>query len=149
MLTKRLKDKLYSQIPLTSHMKIDINKYTSTQLITSMPLDININDKGTAFAGSLATLTTISAWSICWLITQELGFKNTSIVIIKNETNFNAPVTKDVVCYTQKPSNQEILTLKEKLLTKNSGSINIKSAITEENKACVDFNGLYVIKILE
>lgn len=148
MLINRLKHKIHTQIPLTYHMKIDITEYSLNQLLTTAPLDININDKGTAFAGSLSTLSTISGWGICWLITQELGFDNTNIVIVKNVINFTNPVTKDIKCYTQKPSKQEILKLKEKLLNKKSGSINIKSSIKEDGNICVDFDGIYVIKII-
>ncbi len=148
MLTNKLLNKIHSQIPLTNHMKIDIKKYDSTNLITTAPLDININDKGTAFAGSLSTITTISAWSICWLITQELGFNDTSIVIIKNQTKFFKPVTKDILCTSIKPSNQEIAELKEKLERKRSGSITVQSSIIEDENTCVDFEGVYVIKLI-
>ncbi len=148
MLINRLKDKLHSQIPLTKLMKMNIKEYTKTLLITTIPLNININDKGTAFAGSLSTITTISAWSVCWLITQELGFENANIVIIKNETNFFKPVKKDICCYTQKPSKEEITQLQEKLLKKRSGSIFIKSSVIEDKNRCVEFDGLYVIKLI-
>jgi len=148
MLSNKLLTKIHSQIPLTKHMKIDIIKYTKTQLFSTAPLDININDKGTAFAGSLSTLTTISSWGVCWLLMQELGFENTAIVILKNETVFLKPVTKDINCVTQVPSKEEILKLKEKLLFKKSGSITIKSHIIEDAQECVSFEGIYVIKII-
>lgn len=147
-LKKQLQTKLHSQIPLTKHMQISINDYTSSNLITTAPLNLNINDKGTAFAGSLCTITTISAWSMCWLISQELGFSNTSIVILKNETKYLTPVTKDILCKTIKPCQKEIAVLKEKLLAKKSGSILIKSSIIQDNISCVEFDGIYVIKIL-
>ena len=35
------------------------------------------------FGGSLSTITIISAWSLCWLISKELGFDSNNIVIIK------------------------------------------------------------------
>ena len=147
-LKNKLQTKLHTQIPLTKHMQINVKEYSTTELITTAPLLININDKGTAFAGSLSTMTTISAWSMCWLISQELGFDDTSIVIFKNETKFLKPINKDIFCHTIKPNQKEISILKEKLLTKKSGSITIKSSIIEDNNICVDFEGLYVIKIL-
>ena len=128
-------------------MKIKIQNYNENELITTAPLKININDKGTAFGGSLSTITIISAWSLCWLISKELGFNSNNIVIIKNETSFRKPVTKDIICHTKKPSNEEIKILKEKLLTKKSASIKIESAIIENNEICVEFLGYYVIKL--
>lgn len=144
---KELQNKLYTQIPLTKLMQLEITDYNENLLITKAPLQININDKGTAFGGSLATITIISAWSLCWLISKELGFESNNIVVIKNEHSYKKPVTKEIVCFTYKPSKEEIELLKEKLLTKKSASIKIKSQIIENNEVCVDFIGYYVIKI--
>ena len=119
MLLEELQKKLHNEIPLTKLMNINIKEYNEKELITTAPLNININDKGTAFGGSLSTMTIISSWSLCWLISKELGFNSKNIVVIKNENSYKKPVTKDIVCYTQKPSQQEIATLKEKLQTKN------------------------------
>lgn len=144
---KELQQKLYKEIPLTKYMNLKILNYNENKLITTAPLDVNINDKGTAFGGSLATMTIISAWSICYLISKELGFTSNNIVVIKNEHSYKKPVTKDIVCFTTKPSKEELEILKDKLLTKKSASIKIKAQIIEDDEVCVDFIGYYVIKI--
>ena len=146
-MTKELQNKLYNEIPLTKVMKIKIQDYNENELIITAPLKININDKGTAFGGSLSTITIISAWSLCWLISKELGFDSNNIVIIKNETSFRKPVTKDIFCHTKKPSIEEIEILKQKLEKKKSASIKIESQIIENGEICVDFVGYYVIKL--
>ena len=142
-----LQNKLYNDIPLTKIMEIKIQNYTNQELITTASLGININDKGTAFGGSLSTITIISGWSLCWLISKELGFDSNNIVIIKNETSFRRPVTKDIVCITKKPSKEEIEIVKQKLQIKKSASLKIQSQIIEDGEICVDFEGYYVIKI--
>jgi thioesterase domain-containing protein len=142
-----LQQKLHNEIPLTKMMDIKIQDYNEKELITTAPLSININDKGTAFGGSLSTMTIISSWSLCWLISKELGFDSKNIVIIKNENSYRKPVTKDIVCYTQKPTKEEIEILKRKLETKKSASIKINSVIIENNEICVEFQGYYVIKL--
>ena len=147
MLLEELQKKLHNEIPLTKLMNINIKEYNEKELITTAPLNININDKGTAFCGSLSTMTIISSWSLCWLISKELGFDSNNIVIIKNETSFKKPVTKDIVCHTKKPSFEEIKTLKQKLEIKKSASIKIESKIIENDEICVEFVGYYVIKL--
>ena len=144
---KELQNKLYNDIPLTKIMEIKIQNYTNQELITTASLGININDKGTAFGGSLSTMTIISAWSLCWLISKELGFNSNNIVIIKNDTSFRKPVTKDIVCITKKPSKEEIEIVKQKLQIKKSASLKIQSQIIEDGEICVGFEGYYVIKI--
>lgn len=144
---KELEKKLHDEIPLTKVMKIKIKSYDEKELISTAPLKININDKGTAFGGSLSTITIISSWSLCWLISKELGFDSKNIVVIKNENSYKKPVTKDIICYTQKPSKEEISILKEKLESKKSASIKINSMIIENNEICVEFKGYYVIKL--
>ena len=147
MLLEELQKKLHNEIPLTKLMQIKIKEYNEKELITTAPLNININDKGTAFGGSLSTMTIISSWSLSWLISKEFGFDSKNIVVIRNENSYKKPVTKDIICHTQKPSKEEIQRLKEKLETKKSASIKIKSHIIEDGEICVEFEGYYVIRL--
>lgn len=145
---KKLKEKLHKEIPLTKYMQINPKEIKENKLITTAPIEQNINDKQTGFAGSLSTLVTISAWSACYLLVEEdLGFKNTMIAVIKSDTSYRAPVTKELYSETTLPSKEEIERLKQKLDSKGSGSLRIKSQIIEDEKVCVDFEGIYVIKI--
>lgn len=144
---KILENKLHNEIPLTKFMDLKIAKYDEKELITIAPLNTNINDKGTAFGGSLATLTIISGWSICWLISKELEINSENIVVIKNEHSYRKSVKKELICHTKRPTKDEIENLKNKLLLKKSASIKISSQIIEDDEVCVDFTGYYVIKI--
>ncbi|MFK2821390.1 YiiD C-terminal domain-containing protein [Malaciobacter sp. WC5094] len=143
----KLQNKLHNEIPLTKLMNIEIESYSEKELITKAPLDININDKGTAFGGSLSTMTIISSWSMCWLLSQELNIDSKNIVVIKNENSYRKPVTKNISCHTIKPSKEEIKKLENKIKQKGSASIKINSSIIEDNEVCVDFEGIYVIKV--
>ena len=142
-----LQNKLHTEIPLTKMMQLQIEDYNNKELITSAPLDININDKGTAFGGSLSTITIISSWSLCWLISQKLGYDSKNIVVIQNSNSYLKPVTKNIECYTIQPSKEEIAVLKNKLDNKGSASIKIVSQIIEDGEVCVEFEGVYVIKL--
>lgn len=143
-----LEKKLHNEIPLTKLMNLSITSFDEKKLITTAPLNININDKGTAFGGSLSTITTISAWSIAFLLSKKFNIEKSNIVIISNETKFLRPVTKNIVCETFMPTESEIMILKEKLESKKSGSIKIVSNIIENDEICVLFKGTYVIKVI-
>jgi len=144
---KQLQEKLHKQIPLTKLMQLKIEDIDEKKLISTAPLCININDKGTGFAGSLLTLATISAWSVVFLVCEKLGFKPPIIAIVKNESTFSNPVTNDLNCINYFPTQEEMEILKDKLLNKKSGSIKIKSQIIENDKVCLEFEGVYVVKL--
>lgn len=149
MTKQELENKLHTQIPMTKLMHLNICSIENDKLITTAPLDININDKGTAFGGSLSTITIISSWSIAYLISLKLNLENTNIVIYQNNTKILRPVTKNIICHTYMPTSKEIEELKDKLDKKSSASINISSKIIENDKTCVDFNGIYIIKVIK
>lgn len=142
-----LEKKLHTQIPLTKYMELKPEVIDEEVLITTAPLEPNINDKGTGFAGSLITLVTISAWCACFLESYKLGHEKAMIAVIKSDTSYRSPVTKDLKCKTFLPTKEQIEILKRKLESKGSASLKIKSQIVEDDKICVDFEGVYVIKI--
>jgi len=144
---KELEKKLHLEIPLTKYMQIKVDSLDENILTTHALLDPNINDKNTAFAGSLSTLVTISSWSICYLKLKEMGFDNCMIAVIKSDTAYRAPVTKDLVCETSVPTKDQLNLLKKKLIEKKSGSIKVFSKIVQDGKLCVEYKGVYVVKI--
>ncbi|XOB63427.1 YiiD C-terminal domain-containing protein [Campylobacterota bacterium DY0563] len=142
-----LEKKLYSEIPLTKYIQLKFTSIDEKKLISTAPLIPNINDKGTAFAGSLSTLVTISAWSACYLTVKELAYENAMIAVIKSDTAYRAPVTNTLYCETTLPTEDEIDILKNKLINKKSASIKINSKIFQDDTLCVEFKGVYVIKV--
>lgn len=127
-------------------MNLKLDEITNDFLITKSPLEININDKGSAFGGSLASITIISSWCLARLIADDLGFENHDILIIKNESSFTKQVLNEIVCQCTIPTQKEINILKDKLDSKGSASLKISANIVESNSVCMSFEGIYVIK---
>ena len=146
MTIQEIENKIHTQIPMTRLMKLQLKSLDNSKLITTAPLDINVNDKGTAFGGSLSSIVIISSWCMAFYLSQKFKIDKSNIVIVKNETKFLRPVTKDIVCNSFIPKNEEIDDLKSKLDIKNSGSIVLSAQIIEDEKVCVDFKGTYLIK---
>ena len=146
MTIQEIENKIHTQIPMTKLMKLQLKSLDNSKLITTAPLDINVNDKGTAFGGSLSSIVIISSWCMAFYLSQKFKIDKSNIVIVKNETKFLRPVTKDIVCNSFIPKNEEIDDLKSKLDKKNSGSIVLSAQIIEDEKVCVDFKGTYLIK---
>lgn len=87
----RLQGKFLREIPMTRHLGLRVDGYTGSELRLSAPLEPNVNDKGTAFAGSLNALMTLAGWGLVHLRLEEAGEK-CDIVIHKGELEFSAPI---------------------------------------------------------
>ncbi len=71
--TAFLEHELLSQIPLTCAMQLRVVAYDGSTLRLAAPLAPNVNDKGCAFGGSLASLMTLAAWGLVNLKLAEAG----------------------------------------------------------------------------
>lgn len=143
---KKLETLIHTKIPMTKLMKLQLKEINEEYLQTTAPLDININDKGTAFGGSINSLATISGWCLCNLLFNKSFDENINILIIKNESSFLAHITKDLTCTVELPNKNEIEVMLNKLQTKGKGSIKLHVKILEDEKLCFSFKGVYVVK---
>lgn len=99
MLLEAFTQEVHRDIPLSRHMEFSFRDFDcqldkGAKLYTDLPLLPNINDKQTAFGGSIATLATLSGWSLCTLISRHLGFPS-QVVVYYSEQHYNAPIKED------------------------------------------------------
>ncbi len=66
----RLETDILQRIPLARAMRLRVPRYTGDTLEMTAPLAPNINDKGCAFGGSMASLLTLAGWGLI-----ELGLR--------------------------------------------------------------------------
>lgn len=144
---KELENRFYKEIPMTKMMGLKLELLSDKELISTIPIDININDKGTAFGGSTNSLAIISGWFVCTIIAKKLNLEDTMIAIIKNNSSFRAPITKDLVCHTFLPTQEEIEKIAKKIEEKGSASLKLNAHIIEDEKICFDCESIYVIKL--
>jgi len=140
-----LQNKLYEKIPITKMMGFEIISFDKYALLTKIPLDLNINDKGTAFGGSLSSFATISAWVLLELLINEHQ-ENHDILVIANLCNFKAPLTRDINCTVFTPPKEELLSLREKLNNKGIGSIKVNAQMSEAGEICFEYEGKYAVR---
>ena len=72
-LAAQLQDYIFEHIPLARAMQLRVTSYDGARLDMSAPLAPNINDKGCAFGGSLASLMTLASWGLVDLNLRERG----------------------------------------------------------------------------
>lgn len=90
----RLQGKFLREIPFTRVLGLRVADYTGAELTLAAPLAPNVNDKGTAFAGSLNALMTLAGWGLMYLRLAHAD-QRCDIVIHKAESEFTRPVRSD------------------------------------------------------
>ena len=61
------------KIPLARAMDLRLHHYAPDSLMLAAPLAPNVNDKGCAFGGSLASVMTLAGWALVELALQRRG----------------------------------------------------------------------------
>lgn len=78
-------------IPLLTAMELAFVGYDELTLTMEAPLAPNINNKGTAFGGSIASICLFGGWAVSTLGFMENGIDNTEIVVFRNDMTFERP----------------------------------------------------------
>jgi len=147
-LLQELQETLYVDIPLTKHLALKVDTYDNERLVLRAPLAQNINHKGTAFAGSLNAVVTLSGWGLLWLVLKEIGVR--AVIVIQDSTsNYLLPVKDDFSACCYKPDEAQIARLKQMLLKKGRARLELKAEIIADQKVAVTFQGRYVVSLYE
>lgn len=89
-----LETRIRTQIPLTRAMDLRIHAWNGDTLTMAAPLAPNVNDKGCAFGGSLASLMTIAGWALTVLALEERGL-DCDVFVARSEVAYRTPVWHD------------------------------------------------------
>ena len=90
----RLQEELLGEIPLARAMALRVASYDGDSLILAAPLAPNVNDKGCAFGGSLASLMTLAGWGVIRLAVAARGV-DCDIYVQDSAIRYLAPVWSD------------------------------------------------------
>ncbi len=85
---------LYLKIPITKAMGVRVEEFGPSKVRLSAKLQPNINDKGTAFGGSISSLLTLCGWSMAFIIMKEED-PEAQIVVHKSSIRYIAPIKED------------------------------------------------------
>lgn len=135
---------LYKHIPLAKHLGIQIEKFTGNDFSIHAPLEPNINDKGTAFGGSLYSIAVLCGWGFLQLKCSEAKLK-VETVIHKAQVKYILPVEGE---FTAKTSLDEIEWSHWLPVLKNGQRVRIPLNVDVfcDGEKVLSFIGKYVIK---
>ncbi len=132
---------LHQAIPLTAAMQIDKIDYSGGQLRLSAPLEPNLNDKGTGFAGSIASIATLSGWCLLTLWLRERGI-DADVMIAKSEQRYLAPVTDRLEAIATLPDDSVVEQFWQRFQEKQRARLPISVSLGNE-KVIFELKGEY------
>lgn len=144
-LAKALDSFLNTHLPLARAARVTIDAYDGESLQVSAPLDANINDKGTAFGGSLYNLCVIAAWGMTDLKAKELSLSG-DIVVAKGEINYLRPLRSRLVAKAFAPDASMLDKALHSYAAKGRAVFTIHVEVRDEQgQLCVEFDGKYAV----
>jgi thioesterase domain-containing protein len=79
----------FLQIPAAKAMGIQLNRFEEGTAELVAPFTKNINDKGTAFAGSICSMLSLAGWAAITLALRQKGVE-AEVLIVKSEIDYTA-----------------------------------------------------------
>lgn len=133
-------------IPLLTAMELSLVDYRDLVLTMEAPLAPNINNKGTAFGGSIASIALFGGWAVATLGFIDHGVDNTEIVVFKNEMTFERPARGHlVVKVTIDPDEFAACLAKLRSGTDERLRFDVRVEILHDDKRCATMTGRYVV----
>jgi thioesterase domain-containing protein len=138
-----LEQTLHRDIPITREMGIRVAAYDGNRLRLSAPLSPNVNDKGTAFGGSLYSLAVLCGWSLLHLKLKEAGLPH-NVVIHEANVRYLLPVSQDMIaeCHLDDAALAQMFTALER---HDRARLPLAVVIKQNDHPALEFSGSYVI----
>jgi thioesterase domain-containing protein len=143
-LSHKLTEFMDEHLPIADKIGIEVESYDGHTLKLRAPLAPSINDKQTAFGGSMYCLCVMNCWGMVYLKCLENGIVP-NIVIGKAEIEYKLPVAQDFIstCDNVDDSAWDAFFAMFKL--KGRAKIRMESHIEIDGKPAVIFAGQYAI----
>jgi thioesterase domain-containing protein len=94
-LIREFEQELLADIPLARSIQLHVDAWDGDRLGMTAPLGPNINDKGCAFGGSLASLMTLAGWGLIVLKLRVLD-RACDVYVQDSTIRYLAPVWSDI-----------------------------------------------------
>jgi len=113
-------------------------------LTLQAPLAPNVNDKGTAFAGSLASLSTVTGWALLMLWAREhLG--PCLVAVSHAELRFRHPVSDAFEATASLPDSDALAQLRARLASHGRGRVTLDIVLRAQGQEAVTQTATYAV----
>lgn len=133
-----------AEIPLTAAMQLQLAAYDGRTLTLTVPLSPNVNDKGTAFAGSIASLGCITGWCLLTLWGErEIG--PCRVAIAEAQFAFRKPLRADFTASVSLPEPGACDVLRRTVARHGKGRIGLRISLANADGEAAVLEGAYAL----
>ena len=141
---KRLESELHDTIPLVRALGLKVARSSNGEVIFNAALAPNINDKGCAFGGSLASLLTLSCWSVLRAHTWALQMPS-DIFVHTSRIVYIAPIWADFTVHASL-SSEALSQFAETLASKGKAAAIIRAEVRAADGVAATMEARFVAK---
>ncbi|GAC1626840.1 MAG: YiiD C-terminal domain-containing protein [Nevskia sp.] len=141
MTPQALTDYLHRHIPLTAAMALRVVAFDEQRMAIAAPLAPNVNHRGSAFGGSLATLAIVSGWALLDRALSRAGV-DAHLMVRNSDCDFREAVRGEftaVSCLPETAWPRFLATLRKH----RRAAIEIETLISADGRALVTQRGRY------
>jgi thioesterase domain-containing protein len=142
-----LQDYLYSHIPLSRAMAVEVSSATPQGVHLLAPLAPNINHRDTVFGGSASALAILSAWALLHVSMLNAGIQ-ARLVIQKNTMSYDLPMPGAFSAEALAPTQEQWQRFLATLAKHKRARISVRSVLYCGEKKVGEFEGDFVAIIL-
>jgi len=132
-------------LPITRYLGMSLEHFDGERLALGIDLQPSINDKLTAFGGSLFSACVMTCWGMVYLQARRRGI-NPNMVVTHGEIDYLAPVADArIVSHCEQPEELEWAAFFEQFAHRGKARVTLHSSISSNGREAVRFRGNYAI----
>jgi len=138
-----LKQLLYTHIPLSRAMGVEVLQAEESCAILSAQLQPNINHQGTVFGGSANALAILAAYSLLYLRLNR-GHPECHVIIQQNTMRYERPVCGEMLAQCKFDDELRWSRFMRTLERHGRARISLDAVVLHDGQRCASFKGDFV-----
>ena len=132
-------------MPPVAAMGIGVAGYADHRLSLAAPLAANLNDKGNAFGGSLASVMTLAGWGLVSLELAAAGMQ-ADVYVADSQVRYLAPLYADLEATAELAPEASWDTFLARFAERGHASVQLVARVMADGQPAATLSGRYVAK---
>ncbi|TAN03760.1 MAG: thioesterase [Rhodanobacteraceae bacterium] len=141
-----LEAEILERIPLADAMDLKVPRYTGDEIEMTAPLAPNVNDKGCAFGGSMASLLTLAGWGLVELGLRAQGLE-CDIYVGDSQLRYHEPVWGELRGTARFVKQGVLAALAASLRERGKGHLDVVCEIAGERRAAATLTARFFARL--